>query len=218
MFARGPSWLCLPTRCRRHREPSRRLAAPGTLPSRSLPEIGHLSRRPAVWLFLRIVADVFTCGIIRASQEAAVLTDLCLQPAVAVGAGLNGQAAVAAAEGAVCLERQSLSAKRARSLHVPAIGPVRAAVEGPAVLFVLASLEPSLDAFRAGDRRSTRRRFPPLRNSSRPDCHPLEPQNSLALAGQRLTESQRRCVEVETEALRSLRVILQTNLAMTPDP
>ena len=68
------------------------------------------------------------------------------------------------------------------------------------------------------DRRSTRRRFPPLRNSSRPDCHPLEPQNSLALAGQRLTESQRRCVEVETEALRSLRVILRTNLAMTPDP
>ena len=54
------------------------------------------------------------------------------------------------------------------------------------------------------------------RNSSRPDCHPLEPQNSLALAGQRLTESQRRCVEVETEALRSLRVILRTNLAMTP--
>ena len=47
---------------------------------------------------------------------------------------------------------------------------------------------------------------------------PLEPQNSLALAGQRLTESQRRCVEVETEALRSLRVILRTNLAMTPDP
>ena len=66
------------------------------------------------------------------------------------------------------------------------------------------------------DRRSTRRRFPPPRNSSRPDCHPLEPQNSLALAGQRLTESQRRCVEVETEALRSLRVILRTNLAMTP--
>ena len=66
------------------------------------------------------------------------------------------------------------------------------------------------------DRRSTRRRFPPRRNSSRPDCHPLEPQNSLALAGQRLTESQRHCVEVETEALRSLRVILRTNLAMTP--
>ena len=59
------------------------------------------------------------------------------------------------------------------------------------------------------DHRSTRRRFPPLRNSSRPDCHPLEPQNSSALAGQRLTESQRRCVEVETEALRSLRVILR---------
>ena len=73
MFARGPSWLRLPTRCRRHREPSRRLAAPGTLPSRSLPEIGHLSRRPAVWLFLRIVADVFTCGIIRASQSRSVL-------------------------------------------------------------------------------------------------------------------------------------------------
>ena len=64
--------------------------------------------------------------------------------------------------------------------------------------------------------RSTRRRFLPLRNSSRPDCHPLEPQNSLALAGQRLTESQRRYVEVETEALRSLKVILRTNLAMTP--
>ena len=66
------------------------------------------------------------------------------------------------------------------------------------------------------DRRSTRRRLPPLRNSSRPDCHPLEPQNSLALAEQRITESQKRCVEVETEALRSLRVILRTNLAMTP--
>ena len=69
---------------------------------------------------------------------------------------------------------------------------------------------------RAHRSRSTRRRFPPLRNSSRPDCHPLEPQNSLALAGQRLTESQRRYVEVETEALRSLKVILRTNLAMTP--
>ena len=49
-----------------------------------------------------------------------------------------------------------------------------------------------------------------------PGRPPLEPQNSSALAGQRLTESQRRCVEVETEALRSLRVILRTNLAMTP--
>ena len=29
-----------------------------------------------------------------------------------------------------------------------------------------------------GASRSTRRRFPPLRNSSRPDCLPLEPQNS----------------------------------------
>ena len=151
MFARGPSWLRLPTRCRRHREPSRRLAAPGTLPSRSLPEIGHLSRRPAVWLFLRIVADVFTCGIIRASQEAAVLTDLCLQPAVAVGATLDGQTAVAAAEGAVCLDRQSLSANRAWSLRVPAIGPVRAAVEDAPVPLALASLEPSLNAYRAGD-------------------------------------------------------------------
>ena len=45
------------------------------------------------------------------------------------------------------------------------------------------------------DRRSTRRRFPPPRNSSRPDCHPLKPQNSLALAGQRLTGSLKRCTE-----------------------
>ena len=44
---------------------------------------------------------------------------------------------------------------------------------------------------------------------------PLEPQNRSALAGQELTESEKLCVEVETEALRSLRVILRTNLAMT---
>ena len=56
-------------------------------------------------------------------------------------------------------------------------------------------------------RRSTRRRFPPLRNSSRPDCHPLEPPNSSVLAGQRLTESLRRCVEVGIEVFRALRVI-----------
>ena len=68
------------------------------------------------------------------------------------------------------------------------------------------------------ERRSTRRRFPPLRNSSRLDCHSLVPQNISALAGQRLTESQRRWVEVETEAFRSLSVILRTNLAMTPFP
>ena len=48
------------------------------------------------------------------------------------------------------------------------------------------------------------------------DCPPLEPQNSSALAGQRLTESQKRCGDVETEGLRVLRVILRTNLAMPP--
>ena len=53
-------------------------------------------------------------------------------------------------------------------------------------------------------RRSTRKRCPPLRNSSRLDCHPLGPQNSSALAGPRLTESQRRGGDVETEAIRPL--------------
>ncbi len=46
---------------------------------------------------------------------------------------------------------------------------------------------------------------------------PARAQNSSALAGQRLTESQRQCVEAETEALRSFRVILRTNLAMPPN-
>ena len=66
------------------------------------------------------------------------------------------------------------------------------------------------------DRHSTRTQFPPRRNSSRLDCPPLEPQNSSALAGQRLTESQKRSGDVETEGLRALRVILRTNLAMPP--
>ena len=52
------------------------------------------------------------------------------------------------------------------------------------------------------DRHSTRTQFPPRRNSSRLDCPPLEPQNSSALAGQRLTESQKRSGDVETEGLR----------------
>ena len=57
----------------------------------------------------------------------------------------------------------------------------------------------------------------PLRNSARLDCLPLELQNnSSPFAGIWLTESQRRCVEVETVVLRSLRVILRTNLAMAP--
>ena len=63
------------------------------------------------------------------------------------------------------------------------------------------------------DRHSTRTQFPPRRNSSRLDCPPLEPQNSSALAGQRLTESQKRSGDVETEGLRALRVILPEPLA-----
>ena len=66
------------------------------------------------------------------------------------------------------------------------------------------------------DRRSTPRRFPPLRNSSRPDCRLVKPPNSSGQAGQRLTESQRRCVEGGIEVFRALREILRTNLAMTP--
>ena len=47
----------------------------------------------------------------------------------------------------------------------------------------------------------------PLRNSLRPDCHPVKPPNSSEQAGQRLTESQRRCVEVGIEVFRGLREV-----------
>ena len=45
---------------------------------------------------------------------------------------------------------------------------------------------------------------------------PARTAKQLGMAGQQLTALQRRCVEVETVVLRSLRVILRTNLAMTP--
>ena len=41
-----------------------------------------------------------------------------------------------------------------------------------------ASLRPGNAVAHRVDRRSTRRRFRPLRNSSRPDCHPVKPPNS----------------------------------------
>ena len=46
-----------------------------------------------------------------------------------------------------------------------------------------------------GARRSTPRRFQRRGNSSKSDCHPLERQNSSVLAGQRLTDSPRRCAK-----------------------
>ena len=115
---------------------------------------------------------------------------------------------------------------KARGIHLISLEERRdtSSAAGELVFHVFGSIahferrlisERTRDGIAAARKRRRTAGRPPLRNSSRADCHPLEPQNSSALAGQRLTESQRRCVEVETEVLRSLRVISGTNLAMT---
>ena len=88
-------------------------------------------------LALRIVPSVIARGPVRAAEKTAVLARPGSQPATTRGTCLNRFTAVAAAEPACRLDRQSLATGRARRLRVLAVGPVRAIVDGAPVLRLL---------------------------------------------------------------------------------
>ena len=101
------------------------------------------------YLALRKASGVVARGPVRAAEEAAVPAHPGLQPATTVRARLDRLTAFATAEGVVRLDRYPSATGGTRWLPVPAVRPVRAAVEGALVAHILTTNQMSLDACRA---------------------------------------------------------------------
>ncbi len=119
-------------------------------PARSPPETGSLGSSLVSRSHPLGISGVTANGPVRAPQERAVSAVLGLQPAVASGTAFNGLTAVAATEGFLCLDRQSLAASGTGGSSVVAIWPIRAAVEGASVPGVFAPLQAPFDTPWAG--------------------------------------------------------------------
>ena len=92
------------------------------------------------------VSGIVAFGPGRAPEKAAVPAHPGLQPAAAGGAGLDRLAAIPALKTSVRRDRQSLAAGGTGRLPVPAVRPVRAAVEDAPAAGVLAAHQASFDA------------------------------------------------------------------------